>query len=297
MAELVYALVLGTSGATLGSSSLPPGTLDFCINKCYTSLMFKINKIKITNNITYSVVGGLGILFIFALSVVATIMVLTPIKANAQDCINYYWPAPSYGNNNSYYNNGHCSGYSTNTINPMPIVYAVTPNSANAVSGNMAVIITGANFVPGSMAKWNNLYRSTMFTDAGRLTVILTAADLEKSGSFVISISNPPPGGGNSNGVFFTVNPYVVPSVASAAPISYNAPAPKPVTVAKIAKTTSKETNDSYAGLAANALFGTNSFIPSSLIQWLFFAILILVAVILVRKFYIKDIERPLKHL
>ena len=26
MAELVYALVLGTSGATLGSSSLPPGT-------------------------------------------------------------------------------------------------------------------------------------------------------------------------------------------------------------------------------------------------------------------------------
>lgn len=27
MAELVYALVLGTSGATLGSSSLPPGTI------------------------------------------------------------------------------------------------------------------------------------------------------------------------------------------------------------------------------------------------------------------------------
>src|SRR3989338_135745 len=28
MAELVYALVLGTSGATLGSSSLPPGTTN-----------------------------------------------------------------------------------------------------------------------------------------------------------------------------------------------------------------------------------------------------------------------------
>ena len=41
MAELVYALVLGTSGATLGSSSLPPGTFDKIFLLCYILLTNK----------------------------------------------------------------------------------------------------------------------------------------------------------------------------------------------------------------------------------------------------------------
>ena len=50
--------------------------------------------------------------------------------------------------------------------------------------------------------------------------------------------------------------------------------------------------------LAANALFGSGGFLPSSLFGWLFFAILVLIAVILWRKLYVSDRERqaPLKH-
>ena len=68
--------------------------------------------------------------------------------------------------------------------------------------------------------------------------------------------------------------------------------APVPITVAKT--TTSEKSN-----LAANAVFGSNSFMPSGLVQWIFFAILILLIVILVRKIYggsEKYHATPMKH-
>ncbi|OGI65386.1 hypothetical protein A2647_02640 [Candidatus Nomurabacteria bacterium RIFCSPHIGHO2_01_FULL_40_24b] len=69
----------------------------------------------------------------------------------------------------------------------------------------------------------------------------------------------------------------------------------KPVAVAKPAPT-----KEDVSDLAANAVFGSdNGFMPSGLIQWIFFAILILIVVILVRRVtggeerYHKE---PLKH-
>ena len=43
---------------------------------------------------------------------------------------------------------------------------------------------------------------------------------------------------------------------------------------------------DKNSNLAASAIFGSNSSMPSGLIQWIFFAILILLMVILVRRIY-----------
>ena len=64
--------------------------------------------------------------------------------------------------------------------------------------------------------------------------------------------------------------------------------------VATVSKTT-----DNSSNLAANAVFGENSFMPSSLIEWIIFAILVLLIVILVRKVF--DLDKnyhstPLKH-
>ncbi len=93
---------------------------------------------------------------------------------------------------------------------------------------------------------------------------------------------------------------------------NYVAPAPKPApvtavrkTTTTVAKTTSKpvatasDVNPNYGSLTANALFGSNSFMPSGLIQWIVFAILILLIVFLWR--YVhgskeKYMTEPLKH-
>lgn len=63
--------------------------------------------------------------------------------------------------------------------------------------------------------------------------------------------------------------------------------------------TTNQSDNGNNVGnLAAGAIFGYNAFLPSSIFQWLFLAILILLAVVLWRKLYVSesDKETPLKH-
>lgn len=87
---------------------------------------------------------------------------------------------------------------------------------------------------------------------------------------------------------------YVVPNTIdySATPIVYSgSPAPSRTTVVKtvakksgtVAGTSTKSTEDS-SDLIASVIYGENSFMPSGLIQWIFLAILILLAIILVRR-------------
>jgi len=78
-----------------------------------------------------------------------------------------------------------------------------------------------------------------------------------------------------------------------------------PKTVAK-AKTTTTATNtvakidtSTNSGLAASAVFGSSGFLPSGIIQWILFAILVLLIVILARKIYGADEAyntAPMKH-
>ncbi len=71
-----------------------------------------------------------------------------------------------------------------------------------------------------------------------------------------------------------------------------------PKTIAK-AKTTSAKNTDTGSSLAAGVIFGSNSFMPSSLIQWIFFAILVLLVVMLVRKVFKAEENyhsTPMKH-
>lgn len=60
-----------------------------------------------------------------------------------------------------------------------------------------------------------------------------------------------------------------------------------------------ENSDETFSGLAANALFGGDSFMPSGLTQWLLFIILILAGVIFVRKTFGAErayLTSPLKH-
>jgi len=70
-------------------------------------------------------------------------------------------------------------------------------------------------------------------------------------------------------------------------------------TVAKAPATDYKEIKKDFSNSTANALFGADSFFPSSLIGWLLFAIFVLIIIALVRKFTgleNKYHATPLKH-
>ncbi len=117
------------------------------------------------------------------------------------------------------------------------------------------------------------------------------------------------PIGYNSNNTGYTNNTYSsistpyqppvyqAPVVSSSPMVVTYTPARSPaVTVAKA--NTTPVANPASA-LAATAIFGSNSFLPSGLIQWVLFAILILLIVILVRKILGAEARyhaAPLKH-
>ena len=64
-------------------------------------------------------------------------------------------------------------------------------------------------------------------------------------------------------------------------------------------KNVTESSDNQTSALASNALFGSNGFLPSSLFGWLFFAVLILLAVVLWRKLYVSDEDKhhsTLKH-
>jgi hypothetical protein len=84
-------------------------------------------------------------------------------------------------------------------------------------------------------------------------------------------------------------------------PSTTKAPVSKDNTVAttSTSDTTTTDINDKYGNLSANALFGSNSFMPTGLVQWVFSIILIITIILLwryVHKSEEKYMGEPMKH-
>ena len=103
---------------------------------------------------------------------------------------------------------GGCSGNST--YNDSPIVTTVIPSDVTAGSQSFTLFVTGTGFVDSnqgaSFAYWNNSPRSTtMNMLTSQLQVTIPASDVVNPGIVQITVANPPPGGGTSSAVTFTV--------------------------------------------------------------------------------------------
>jgi hypothetical protein len=119
-------------------------------------------------------------------------------------------PAPGGGTSNSL----------TFTINnPAPAATSIGPSSATAGGSGFTLTVHGSNFVKTSVVQWNGSARNTTFVTSGKVTAMITAADIALAGTFPITVMNPAPGGGTSNAITFTVkNPK--PTATSLSPSS-----------------------------------------------------------------------------
>jgi hypothetical protein len=198
--------------------------------------------------------------------------------------------AAAYGTNITYQTND----YNGAPIeNPKPTVDSINPKSSNVGVGTKTITITGSGFVPSSVARVNGSNRPTTFIDDSHLLVQINGNDTSAyrtNGGFFITVFNGLPGGGYSNAAFFTVNNTTVSPVAN----TNNNPSTTDFTDtntnnsynnANSASTDYTDTNQN-GNLASAAIFGSNSFLPSGLIQWILFAIIILLIIILARKIF-----------
>jgi hypothetical protein len=100
---------------------------------------------------------------------------------------------------------GTSNGVAFTLNNPLPGVTTLTPNSALAGSGQLVVTVDGSSFVNGAVVRWNGTDLATNFVGPGQLTATIPAANLATAGTATITVFNPAPGGGLSNGVTFSI--------------------------------------------------------------------------------------------
>ncbi len=245
---------------------------------------------KTTNNLIIKTLGVLGI-FVFSILVL-------PLKANAYGGFSYDGGAGSYYNGYSYVGdiNTPTTATPTPTVNLVPTINSISPDSAVSSKAATVVTIIGTNFSFGSVAKWNGEERATTFVNSNKITTTLTPSDMSGLGAYTITVFNPLPGGGMSNSAIFQLNKASV-AKSTTTTTATTVTTAKVVKKTTVAKSTTKST-DSSSSLMANALFGTNGLMPSSLIGWLLLLTLVLLIVIFARKAFVKEDKKhtPLKH-
>ena len=90
--------------------------------------------------------------------------------------------------------------------NPTPYVNNPVVPTATAPGGpGFTLTVNGAGFVNGAVLKWNGSPRATTVVSNTRVTATILASDIVTPGTIFITVSNPAPGGGISNSVFFEV--------------------------------------------------------------------------------------------
>lgn len=103
--------------------------------------------------------------------------------------------------------------------NPKPTLISISPSTAGAGSNGFTLTLTGTNFIPTSVVRWNNSPRTTSFVSASQLIALIPATDLATSGSASVIVVNPGPGGGPSNLLNFTIT-NAAPTIVSVSPNS-----------------------------------------------------------------------------
>jgi len=109
--------------------------------------------------------------------------------------------------------------------NPVPVLTSLSPSSKTVGSAGFTLTVNGSNFVPGATVSWNNSARSTTFVSSVQVTAQILTSDLATAGTVPVIVTNPPPGGGASNSLTFTIN-NPRPNVTSISPSSATAGGP-----------------------------------------------------------------------
>lgn len=90
---------------------------------------------------------------------------------------------------------------------PLPKLTSLSPAQKVVGSAAFTLTVNGSNFVNGASVQFNHSDRTTNYVSSTRVRAFITASDLAKVGVFPVTVTNPPPLGGTSNALQFTVLP------------------------------------------------------------------------------------------
>lgn len=113
---------------------------------------------------------------------------------------------------------GHKDGIAVVQLeNPLPKVESIIPESASAGGPGLTLSIKGSRFIRDSRARFDLRELETLFEDNESLKALVPSDELLSSRDVPVTVLNPGPRGGISNGLLFRImNP--VPQIESLAP-------------------------------------------------------------------------------
>jgi hypothetical protein len=90
-------------------------------------------------------------------------------------------------------------------LNPIPHIFSISPPNGFVGASDLTLTLTGADFVPGAVVRWNGSDRATTFVGERLIRAVIPAADLQAEGVAQVTVFNPAPGGGVSSAVGFYI--------------------------------------------------------------------------------------------
>lgn len=106
------------------------------------------------------------------------------------------------------------------TTNPLPKLTSLSPTSVRAGSPSFNLTVRGLDFLPSSAVQWNGNARRTIFQTNNELLAEIPASDFVAGGTAAITVSTPPPGGGLSDPLIFTITENPIPTISLLRPAS-----------------------------------------------------------------------------
>lgn len=97
--------------------------------------------------------------------------------------------------------------FAIKALNPLPRINSINPSSVEQGSGTQTIVITGTSFVDGASVLLGADRLTATYVSSTQLRVSIDGGRLTTPGNLLLSVTNPSPGGGNSNTVVLTVTP------------------------------------------------------------------------------------------
>jgi hypothetical protein len=112
--------------------------------------------------------------------------------------------------------------------NPAPTITSISPSYKTPGGAAFTLTVTGTNYMTSSKVRWNGTDRPTTYISATQMTAAIPETDIAAPGSATVTVFNPMPGGGTSNGITFTITNGVLPDLEDEGP-TYSSFTPIPV--------------------------------------------------------------------
>jgi WD40-like Beta Propeller Repeat len=118
---------------------------------------------------------------------------------------------------------GGGGGISPSQVNPQPSITSLSPSGAPVGANSQALTINGTGFLATSSVTFNGISHTAELVSSQQLNISLSGTDLSNIGNFAVVVTNPAPGGGQSNVVSFRVQGGTLQIQITGLPVGTNA--------------------------------------------------------------------------